>query len=255
VLLRIAYLGVTNVFAVLRLLPSSDRDKDVEILALRHQITVLQRSWAPRRCGWTGLTGRSGRPYYTGRHATCCVGCGCWCSRTLSCAGTATCSPAATRPDPGPSAQAGRARCVPYGSSCCAWPGKIPAGATGACMANCWRLGVKVAASTVWEIMKDAGIDPAPDRAASTWADLPRSQANALLACDFLETVTLTGTRMYVLAVIEHASRRIRIPGATPHPTTAWVAQAARNLVIDIEDTGRRALRVPTMASALVASL
>ncbi|MDX3107524.1 hypothetical protein ACIBO5_12900 [Nonomuraea angiospora] len=42
-LLRLAYLTVTNAFAALRLLPMSDRDKDVEILALRHQIMVLQR--------------------------------------------------------------------------------------------------------------------------------------------------------------------------------------------------------------------
>jgi putative transposase len=100
---------------------------------------------------------------------------------------------------------------------------------------------VTVAASTVWEMLREAGIDPAPERAASTWADFLRSQANALLACDFLETVTLTGTRMYVLAVIEHASRRIRILGATAYPTAAWVAQAARNLVMDLEDTGCRA--------------
>jgi putative transposase len=43
VLLRLAYLAVTNAFAVLRLLPMSNRDKDVEILALRHQLTVLER--------------------------------------------------------------------------------------------------------------------------------------------------------------------------------------------------------------------
>ncbi len=98
-----------------------------------------------------------------------------------------------------------------------------------------------MAASTVWEILKEAGIDPAPDRTCSTWADFLRSQADALLACDFLETVTLTGTRMYVFAVIEHASRRIRILGATPHPSTAWVVQAAKNLVMDLEDTGCRA--------------
>ena len=42
-LLRLAYLGVTNAFALLRLLPVSDRDKDIEILALRHQIAVMQR--------------------------------------------------------------------------------------------------------------------------------------------------------------------------------------------------------------------
>jgi hypothetical protein len=82
-------------------------------------------------------------------------------------------------------------------------------------------LGVKVAASTVWEVLQDAGIDPAPERAASAWAGFLRSQADALLACDFLETVTLTGTRMYVLAVIEHRTRRIRILGATAHPTAS----------------------------------
>ncbi len=75
-----------------------------------------------------------------------------------------------------------------------------------------------MAASTVWEILKDAGIDPAPERASSTWADFLHSQAHALLACDFMETVTLSGARLYVLAVIEHASRRIRILGATTPP-------------------------------------
>ncbi|SMD27653.1 hypothetical protein [Kibdelosporangium aridum] len=73
------------------------------------------------------------------------------------------------------------------------------------------------------------GVGPAPKRASSTWAQFLRSQAQVLLACDFFETVTLTGARMYVLAVIEHAHRRIRILGATPHPTAAWVMQAARN--------------------------
>jgi putative transposase len=91
-------------------------------------------------------------------------------------------------------------------------------------------LGVRVAASTVWEILHDAGVDPAPDRACTTWAAFLSSQAEALLACDFFETVTLTGMRIHVLAVIEHASRRVRILGATAHPTAAWVTQAARNL-------------------------
>ncbi|MGO4747141.1 hypothetical protein AB4212_00595, partial [Streptomyces sp. 2MCAF27] len=52
-------------------------------------------------------------------------------------------------------------------------------------------------ASTVWEILKEAGIDPAPERNSSTWAIFLRSQADALLACDFMETVTLSGVRMY----------------------------------------------------------
>jgi transposase InsO family protein len=97
-------------------------------------------------------------------------------------------------------------------------------------------LGVKVAPSTVWQILREAGIDPAPERSTTTWADFLRSQANALLAADFIETVTLTGARMYIPAVIEHASRRIRILGATAHPTAAWVTQAARNLAMDLQD-------------------
>ncbi|MGW8687076.1 hypothetical protein ACWGNN_39780 [Streptomyces sp. NPDC055817] len=84
--------------------------------------------------------------------------------------------------------------------------------------------------------MKEAGIDPAPERSSSTWADFLRSQADALLACDFFETVTLTGTRIYGLVVIEHTCRRIRILGATAHPSASWVVQAAKNLVMDIEE-------------------
>jgi hypothetical protein len=99
-------------------------------------------------------------------------------------------------------------------------------------------LGVNVAASTAWEILKDAGIDPAPQRTSQGWAMFVHSQAEAILAADFFETVTLTGARMYVLAVIEHATRRVRILGATPHPTAAWVTQAARNLAMDLQDTG-----------------
>jgi transposase InsO family protein len=85
----------------------------------------------------------------------------------------------------------------------------------------------------------DAGIEPAPERTTTTWPAFLHSQADALLACDFFETSTLSGTRLYVLAVIEHASRRIRILGATSHPTASWVTQAARNLAMDLADEGR----------------
>ncbi|MEU4807008.1 hypothetical protein [Actinosynnema sp. NPDC023587] len=76
-------------------------------------------------------------------------------------------------------------------------------------------LGIKIAASTVWQILQDAGIDPAPGRTTTTWSAFLRPQADALLSCDFFETTTLNGTRPYVLAVIEHASRRIHVLGAT----------------------------------------
>jgi hypothetical protein len=61
-------------------------------------------------------------------------------------------------------------------------------------------LAIKVAASTVWKMLKDAGIDPAPQRTSDTWATFLRSQAQAILAADFFETTTLTGTRLYVLS-------------------------------------------------------
>jgi putative transposase len=114
-------------------------------------------------------------------------------------------------------------------------------------------LGVKVAPSTVWEILREAGIDPAPERSCSTWADFLRSQADALLACDFLETVTVSGAPMYVLAVIEHATRRIRVLGASAHPNASWVAQVARNLVMDLEDAGSKP--APSFATGMASSL
>ncbi|WP_380723916.1 hypothetical protein [Saccharothrix hoggarensis] len=103
-------------------------------------------------------------------------------------------------------------------------------------------LGIKIAASTVWQILQDAGVDPAPERTTTTWSAFLRSQADALMACDFFETTILNGTRLYVVAVIEHASRRVRVLGATTaHPAASWVTQAARNLAMDLDDAGRRA--------------
>ncbi|MEU6265545.1 hypothetical protein [Saccharopolyspora shandongensis] len=89
-LLRLAYLGVTNAFAMLRLLPMSDRDKDIEILALRHQITVLERQLGQERVRFSQLSERSWRRCCIGSHGTCCAACACWSARTQCCAGTAT---------------------------------------------------------------------------------------------------------------------------------------------------------------------
>jgi transposase len=95
-------------------------------------------------------------------------------------------------------------------------------------------LGVKVAASTVWEILKASGIDPAPRRTGPTWPQFLRSQADAILACDFFTVDLLGGTQAHVLAVIEHATRRIRILGVTLHPTGEWTTQQAGNLLMDL---------------------
>ena len=102
-------------------------------------------------------------------------------------------------------------------------------------------LGVKVGASTVWEILKSAGIGPAPRRTGPSWSQFLRSQAEVILACDFFTADLLDGSQAYVLAVIEHATRRIRILGITPHPTGEWTTQQARNLIMDLGDQAHRA--------------
>lgn len=239
-LLRLAYLGVTSAFARLRLLPMSDREKDVEILALRHRIGVLERQLNGQQVRFHASDRAFLASLLHGLPREVLRGCGCWCGRTRYCAGTATSSPADTLPSPGRSAEAGPAPCTRPGRWCCAWPGKSKLGYR-RLHGELLVLGVKVAASTVWEILKEADADPAPGRASSTWADFLRSQADALLACDFFEAVTPSGARLYVFAVIEHASRRIRILGTTAHPTASWVVQAAENLVMDLKDADCRA--------------
>ncbi|MGW2426852.1 integrase core domain-containing protein, partial [Streptomyces sp. NPDC001709] len=230
-----------NAFAMLRLLPVSARGKDAEILALRHQIEVLQRQLNGQRVRFDAVDRaflaallhglprevlrrmrllvrpdtvlRWHRNLITRRHA------------------------AQFRPKHG-----GRPRTVRsirvlvlrLARENSTWGYRRIRG-------ELLVLGIEVAASTVWEILKEAGIDPAPERSATTWAHFLRSQAEALLACDFFETVMLSGARMYVFAVIGHATRRIRILGATAHPTASWVTQAAKNLLMDLEDAGCRA--------------
>ena len=93
---------------------------------------------------------------------------------------------------------------------------------------------MKVAASTAWEIFKNAGIDPAPRRCGPTWSQFLRSQAETILVCGFFTADLPGGTQAYVLAVIEHATRRIRILGITLRPTGEWTAQQARNLLMDL---------------------
>ena len=101
-------------------------------------------------------------------------------------------------------------------------------------------LGITVAPSTVWRILKNAGIEPAPRRGGPGWAEFLRSQAQGILALDFFTADLLNGAKVYVLAVIDHGTRRIRILGATEHPAQSWVVQQARNLLMDLEDAGTR---------------
>ena len=240
-LLRLAYLGVTNVFALLRLLPMSSQGKDAEILALRHQLLVLQRQLGPDRVRFASADRAllaallHGLPRDVLRRLRLVVSPDTvlrWHRDMLARRHAQRSRPA--RPGRPRTVRSIRVLVLRLVRENPGWGYRRVHG-------ELLVLGVKVAASTVWEILHQAGIDPAPERSSATWAGFLRSQAEVLLACDFFETVTLSATRLHVLAVIEHASRRIRILGATAHPTAAWTAQAARNLVMDLEDAGCRA--------------
>ena len=91
------------------------------------------------------------------------------------------------------------------------------------------KLGVTVAPSTVWEILRAAGIDPAPRRAGPTWRQFLHAQAAGILAVDFLHVDTVLLKRLYVLVFIEHGTRRMHLGGVTPNPTGEWTVQRARN--------------------------
>jgi len=129
---------VTNVFALLRLLPMSAHGKDAEILALRHQLMVLQRQLGKERARFApgdraflaALLHRLPRGVL--RRVRLLVR-----PDTVLRWHTATWSGVGTRPVPGPGARNGPAPSAPSVSWCCAWPGRIPPGATGECTANC----------------------------------------------------------------------------------------------------------------------
>ena len=97
-------------------------------------------------------------------------------------------------------------------------------------------LGYQVAASTVWKILHRAGVDPAPRRAGPAWQQFLTAQAQALLACDFFTVDTVFFKRIYVLFFLELATRWVHVVGVTGHPTGVWVAQQARNLLMDLGD-------------------
>jgi len=91
-------------------------------------------------------------------------------------------------------------------------------------------MGLKLAPSTVWAVLRKHDIEPAPRRSGPTWAEFLRAQATTMLACDFFTVDTVLLQRLYVLFFIEVGTRRVYLSGVTANPVGEWATQRARNL-------------------------
>jgi transposase InsO family protein len=102
------------------------------------------------------------------------------------------------------------------------------------------HLGVSVSATTIRTMLRRHGLDPMPRPTATTWRAFLRRQTAGILACDFFTVDTVWLRRLYVLFFIELGTRRVHLAGVTANPNAAWVTQQARNLLLRLEDQGRR---------------
>ena len=210
--------------------------RDAEILALRHQVLVLQRQVARPRFTQTDrsvlavLAGafdrsRLDRVMLIVQPATV-IG---WHRRLVARHWT---QPPTRKPGRPPVADQVRRLAIRMATDNPTWGYRRIHG-------ELHRLGHQVAASTIWKLLRNAGIDPTPNRNGPTWAQFLRSQAKAIIATDFCCVDTVTLRRLHVLFFIELSTRRVHLGGITTNPTGAWTTQAARNFLMTVEDRFR----------------
>jgi len=197
-LLRLPYLALSSVFTLIRLWPLSEKDKDAEILVLRHQLAVLQRQAGKPTLTWPDRAVLAALLHQLPR----------WKLRRLH---------LLVSPDTVLRWHRDLLRRRHAQESRPKRPGRA-------------RTVRSIRALVLRLVDENPG-----------WGyRRVHSQAQAIVAIDFFETRTLTGARLTVLAAIEHATRRIRIHGATARPTAQWVTQVGRNLAMDLQDSGVR---------------
>ena len=226
--LRLVYLAVTRIFAWLVLLARSQASKDAEILVLRQQLSVLARTAKPSTASWaeralvTALARLLPKQRRLGLLVT---------PRTLLrwhrdlITRRWTQPPAPGRPS---KTAALRALILRMARENDGWGYRRIHG-------ELVGLGYRLAPSTVWQVLKNAGIDPAPHRESQSWQRFLKAQASSIIACDLFHIDTIFLKRLYVLFFIEHGRRRVHLGGVTAHPTGQWVTQAARNLLMDLD--------------------
>jgi putative transposase len=233
VLSRLAYLTLCRSIRLLVLLARSDAAKDLEILVLRHQLTVLRRQVSRLKlepadrallAAVSRVLPRSRWSCFLVQPETLLR----WHRRLV--AGAWTYPHRQTgRP---PLDQEVQRLIVRLARENPTWGYQRIKG-------ELQRLGVRVSATAIRTTLRRHGLDPAPRRMATTWGAFLRQQAAGIVACDFFTADTVWLRRLYVLFFIELDTRRVHLAGVTAHPDSAWVTQQARNLLLVLGERGR----------------
>jgi putative transposase len=227
--LKIAYLLMRWLYGLVVLVFRGDRAKDAELLVLRHENAVLRRTagrvrYEPADRAWfAALTQFIPRRQWPGVFPVTPATLLAWHRRL-----------AARKYDTSARRRAGRPPTVrSIARIAVRLARENPLWGYRRIHGELTKLGATVAPSTVYEILRAAGIDPAPRRSGPTWRQFLHAQAAGILAVDFLHVDTVLLKRLYVLVFIEHGTRRMHLGGVTAHPTSAWTVQQARNLALN----------------------